>query len=381
MLDWKRLVLESDEQLAARDVAEIHLACATDLPDAGKIDVDRCRDRLDYYARRVRSFTEAHMYQFYCKRRDYNNSEGYFRILCMITVLQRDLGVRYNPAKIPDEVPLETADRFIHGVLFGAGGSCGSLAVVYTAVGRRLGYPLKLVHARRGPYGHLFPRWDDPQGERFNIEATNQGFGRHTDDHYRTGRFKVDVKTERQACLLQSMTPREELANFLGDRGCCWRDLGMYRLAAESFAWGGAVAPRNKAYLGSALMMMNRWRDVLNARKPPSFPKIYTGLGERRYPETLPRNIEQGILSLEATEFILTNETHEKAWLGALRKGLPANVPTAAFVDYSPKGALLMRFKYAKSDASSECVTDNSTVPCKSSPDAFITPACKFLTN
>lgn len=84
MLDWKQLVLESNEQLANRDIAEVNLACAAGLPDAGAIDVDRCRERLDYFARRVQSFTEARMKQFHRKRWDYNNSEGYFRILCMI---------------------------------------------------------------------------------------------------------------------------------------------------------------------------------------------------------------------------------------------------------------------------------------------------------
>jgi hypothetical protein len=39
MLDWKQLALESDEQLASRDVAEVHLACAAGLPGAERIDV------------------------------------------------------------------------------------------------------------------------------------------------------------------------------------------------------------------------------------------------------------------------------------------------------------------------------------------------------
>lgn len=357
MLNWQQLVRESDEQLATRDIAEVHLACAAGLPSAGEIDVDRCRQRLDYYARRVQSFTETHMKQFRRKRWDYNNSEGYFRILAMITVLQRDLGVRYNPAKIDDEVPLETADRFIHGALFGEGGSCGSLAFLYIAVGRRLGYPLKLVQARRGPYGHLFPRWDDGQGERFNVEATNRGLGCYPDDYYRTGRFQIDAEKERRLCLLQSLTPRQELAVFLGERGNAWLQLGDYRQAIESFAWARAADPRNDGFIGSILGQMNRWRDVLNAKKPPIFPEIYVGRGKRRFSDAVPVDLELGIIELETIENILACPVCQKQWWGPLRRGQRPAIPTTAFVDYLPDGWYNIRYEYARSTPLSFSIT------------------------
>ena len=65
------------------------------------------------------------------------------------------------------------ARLFIHGIIDGPGGTCASMPVLYVAVGRRLGYPLKLVEAR----GHLLLRWDDPLGQRlgtpdvFNVEG------------------------------------------------------------------------------------------------------------------------------------------------------------------------------------------------------------------
>lgn len=143
MLSWNQFVRLSEEDLATHDVADINLACAEGLPGSEKIDVVLCRDRLDYYARRVREYTEPRIKTFQRKPHEYNNSEGYFRILVMITVLQRDLGVRYNPAKSPEDVPLTLEDTFIHGIIQGEGGTCNSLPVVYVAVGRRLGYPLK----------------------------------------------------------------------------------------------------------------------------------------------------------------------------------------------------------------------------------------------
>src|SRR5688572_3772754 len=124
MLRWEELVLQSDEGLARHDIAEVNLACAAGLPGGLVIDRDLCLHRLDYFARRVREYTDARIHQFHRKRYAYHNSEGYFRVLAMITVLQRDLGVRYNPEKIPLDVPLDTEDSFIHGVLHGNGGTC-----------------------------------------------------------------------------------------------------------------------------------------------------------------------------------------------------------------------------------------------------------------
>jgi hypothetical protein len=124
----------SEEELAGRDLAEMNLACAAGLPDATDIDVQGCLKRLDEMAEYVRRFTARMWPAFERRPEEFNRSPGYFRMLCMITALQRDLGVRYNPAKIPKEVPLDTADIFIHGVLLGAGGTCSSLPVVYANV-------------------------------------------------------------------------------------------------------------------------------------------------------------------------------------------------------------------------------------------------------
>jgi hypothetical protein len=56
-----------------------------------------CLNKLDEWARKVRDFT-ARMYRTYRRRPlEYGRSEAYFRILAMITHLQRDLGVTKRP--------------------------------------------------------------------------------------------------------------------------------------------------------------------------------------------------------------------------------------------------------------------------------------------
>jgi tetratricopeptide (TPR) repeat protein len=54
-----------------------------------------------------------------------------------------------------------------------------------------------------------------------------------------------EVREER---YLESLTPAEELAVFLSIRGQCWREIGEYRRAAESFRQAAALSPNVHSY-------------------------------------------------------------------------------------------------------------------------------------
>ena len=162
MLRWLDYAWMPEEKLAEHNVAAANLACAADLPGGKRFDFDACLSRLDEMTDQVRQYTERMLPQFRRKRWDYGNSEGYFRTLCMITALQRDLGVRYNPARIPDDARFDASDSFIHGILDGPGGTCATLPVLYAAIGRRLGYPIKLVCAFAGEANHLLRGGNSP---------------------------------------------------------------------------------------------------------------------------------------------------------------------------------------------------------------------------
>ncbi len=50
-----------------------------------------------------------------------------------------------------NEGPYNASDSrflFIHGLLTGFGGTCVSMPILYLAIARRLGYPLKLVETK-----------------------------------------------------------------------------------------------------------------------------------------------------------------------------------------------------------------------------------------
>jgi hypothetical protein len=158
--------------LARLDIAGVNLACADGLPGSEHFDFHHCVRTVDEWARECHHFTERVMPMFHSGRCDYPDSEPRFRIQAMITCLQCHLGVRYHPNRKSDDARFQPEDSFICGIPQGEGGTCGSLPVLYAAVGRRLGYPLMVATTK----SHLYLRWDAlPWGECFNIEASGEG--------------------------------------------------------------------------------------------------------------------------------------------------------------------------------------------------------------
>jgi hypothetical protein len=135
----------------------------------------------------------------------------------------------------------DSRNLFIHGILTGHGGTCVTMPVLYIAIGRRLGYPLKLVRAKE----HFFARWEESGGERFNIESTSRGFTARDDDYYRAWPKPITDDEVRRGYYLRSLRPREELAVFLGERGNCLMDNMRFLEAAEAYRYAAELAPHD----------------------------------------------------------------------------------------------------------------------------------------
>jgi hypothetical protein len=228
----------------------MNLLCAQLLPGAEDLNVPQCLERLDGIARHVKAETDRHLYRFRERPAEYENSEGNFRMLMMVTVLQQDLGIRYNPerARLPSQ-PMESSDKFfanakdvfIHGLLRENGtGTCSSMPVLLVSVGRRLGYPLMLVRAK----GHLFARWDEGD-KSFNIEGTSVGFVSHSDEEYRNWPAAFTEEEEQAESYLKSLTPVQELATFLTIRGHCCRAANEWLAAVGAFSQAAKQEPQS----------------------------------------------------------------------------------------------------------------------------------------
>ena len=235
------LLAMSPAQLADVDIAEMNLLCATGLPGAKKLDVGKAFSRLDEYARSVRHWTDQSMWDFRQNPDKFENSQAKFRVLLLISVLQKEFGVHYNDRGERNCDFTNSKNPFIHGMIDDAnGGTCASMPVMYVAIGRRLGYPMSLVLAKT----HIFARWDDGR-ERFNIEGTNARFDDHPDSYYRKWPHPISDTELKQGWYLKPLNPAEELAVFLQNRACCLIDNGRFKEAKLAFTRSYQLAPQN----------------------------------------------------------------------------------------------------------------------------------------
>ena len=219
------------EELERVDIGLMNLLCAEGLTGSESADVRNYFAHLDGIAQHVKAETERHLYRFRNNPEEFNRSEGYFRLLFMAVTMQEDFRIHYNPERIrqvgnfePNEVFFaDSRDVFIHGLMADDRrmGTCSSMPVLYVAVGRRLGYPLKLVPTQN----HLFVRWEGSR-DRFNVDATGRGMNMYDDNYFRQWPMPITPEAEQTLGYLKSMSAREELITFLGLRGHCLMAMG-----------------------------------------------------------------------------------------------------------------------------------------------------------
>jgi hypothetical protein len=252
------------EQLARVDIAKRNLLCAVGLPGTEKLDVNKCLVRLDDYAGRVRYWTEQSLWDFRQNPGKFENSEAKFRVLLLISVLQKDFGIHYNDrGKWRNCDFSNPQNAFLHGMIDDDnGGTCASMPVMYVAIGRRLGYPMSMVLAKT----HIFARWEDLKtGERFNIEGTNPRFDDHPDSYYREWPAPISDAELKLGWYLKSLTPVEEFAVFLQNRGACLLDNERFAEARSAYAHSCRFAPQDplgKARITNVAMAARAARSV-----------------------------------------------------------------------------------------------------------------------
>lgn len=214
-------------ELAGTDIALVNLLCAQGLEGSEGLDVDAAVAILDEWAEQIRNNTEKNIFRYHANPVLWKNSINWWRCAAMVSYLNSVLKTSYNPqlknaglqSYKDTKFYRNSQDIFIHGLLTGnRQGSCTSIPVMVVSIGRRLGYPLKLVRAR----GHLFARWDAGDGrERFNIEATDRLAESRPDEFYLSWPTVISLAELKNGLYLKSMTPIEELATFISFRGLC----------------------------------------------------------------------------------------------------------------------------------------------------------------
>ncbi len=251
------------DQLHLVDIARVNMLCAEGLPGTDRLDIEHACSVLDQWAERVAYETDRHLYRVTDPRyaEHYRHSEAFLRAEFLLQVLQQDLGVKYDLTSADNFDFDDSRVAFIHGMIPAPrqstkdtpGGTCASMPVLCVAVGRRLGYPLKLVTTN----SHIFVRWDGLAAgghpnhawrERFNIEGAGEGFNSFPDDYYKTWPVKITDHQVRTNGFLLSLTPHEELAQFMASRGHCGKDNAQPGFAARCFENAHRYDPMRPCY-------------------------------------------------------------------------------------------------------------------------------------
>jgi hypothetical protein len=157
------LLSMSPDDLGKVDLAVMNLLSAKGLPGAESLDIAAVLKKLDEWAAKVKSETDRHLYRVTDPKyaEHHNRSEAHLRAEFIVQCLQEDCGVHYNMERVRDIDFSKPQDLFIHGMVNSDnGGTCSSMPVLYAAIGRRLGYPIKLVLAKQ----HVFCRWQGVRG-------------------------------------------------------------------------------------------------------------------------------------------------------------------------------------------------------------------------
>ena len=235
------------------DIAAVNLACARGLPNCDESAFPHYLALLDTIAEAVRRHTDKSWRLFKIKPGQFHNSEAVFRLYTMEHVFRVQFGIKYDPVvreATEDGTRWTTDDSrevFIHGILSAKRtGTCSSLPTFAIAVGRRLGYPLKLVLVPN----HTLYRWDDGK-EVFNLQHTEGGADVRDDEYFKTWPRKWDEYdyeiNARTKVWLHSLTPRKEVSKFLCNRALMLRDIGRHREALEALDAAARFDPINPA--------------------------------------------------------------------------------------------------------------------------------------
>jgi len=245
-------IMMSADELEKVDIALVNLVCAKNLKGSESLDINKCLKTLDKWAEIIKEDTSKRLPSFHANPARYDNSVNLFKVVNMVLTLKEQIGVDYNLEIMKTTNFIDSKNFFIHGCIEGnKRGGCISIPILCVCVGRRLGYPLKLVLTRE----HVFFRWDDGK-EVFNMEACCPGCNSYPDEHYKNWPKKITDEDVINNAYLRSLTPSEELGLFLETRGHCLFDEGKISDALVMYSYAYKLMPDSISRLANIDMVL-----------------------------------------------------------------------------------------------------------------------------
>ena len=141
----RSIVWDPHKWLALLDIGSVNMLCASDLPGAPQAGTDTTAARLDKWAEAVRQETARRVADLKGSAREGPSNDARIRASVLASVLRDQAGIALPGRPIQKTDFRDPANIFIHGCGKQGGGTSLSAPVVCVAVGRRLGYPLRLA--------------------------------------------------------------------------------------------------------------------------------------------------------------------------------------------------------------------------------------------
>ncbi|MFA5812735.1 MAG: tetratricopeptide repeat protein, partial [bacterium] len=126
------------------------------------------------------------------------------------------------------------SNLFIHNINRGQL-DCDTSSFIVLAVAHEMGWP---VHAVRAP-GHMFVRWDDGAGKRFNMD-----FGNLHDDDFYPKEFEITSKARADGIYLKNLTRDQLVSSALASRAIAQMPPD-YRATSELLREAIRIDPKN----------------------------------------------------------------------------------------------------------------------------------------
>jgi hypothetical protein len=258
MADYRQLFTCSDAELARVDPLVMNLLVAKSIPSLADLDIARYQTLADQWAEDVRRRLPGAEQVFRRTPQDWKNDVNFFRLGVLCGYLEHEAGIAYNEDQRYATAVYYTdpSDLFLNGVMDTRRGTCGNMAALHVALGRRLGWPVSLACVR----SHYICRYDDGSVTH-NIEATQAGYGgfKSDPDEYLIERYELPPKAISSGSDLRAVTPRELLGIFVGLRGRHMRDTGRLAEAEGDYLLARHLFPSNrKLYIDATAAAVER---------------------------------------------------------------------------------------------------------------------------
>ena len=217
------LLALSAEELERVDTGRMNLLCCEWISDPATGRLEKALGRLDDWTERVRLNEKRRLPHFPKFAARYDNSLAKYKAVNLALAIQQELKCGYNMRLLKSGAVQDVRtprffrysdDVFISGLLRTGKGSCSSLPVLFVALARRLGYPVRLAMTR----SHLYCRWEDDR-ESFNMEISGEGVDDPPDGFYMGPPFSPSKDEIRREGLLRALTNKEALGVFLETAG------------------------------------------------------------------------------------------------------------------------------------------------------------------